>query len=303
MKEKNKIVSLSYNAMFKAIFRNNKKILSQLVQSIFDYLKLSINVIDKNLEIVNNELWISNAKDKQLVCDYRIKISDDIELNIEINRTYYSGLEERNLCYCFKIYCDHFKAGDDYSEFKKYLLVQVNFNNFANLDNEPVKEFFLLDPRNPKNYLTKNICIINVDIDSCLKKFYNDGVSELSSLERFGAMLKTDYLEDITDIAKGLIGMEEKKEFLEQIKDASKDKEVLKAIKLEDNIEYRFKLVEEDALKRGIEKGVEQGMEQGIEQNKVDVIIQLLKNNASLALISNVTGKSIDEIKKISKEL
>ena len=291
VKEKTKIVSLSYNAMFKAIFRNNKKILSQLVQSIFDYLKLSINVIDKNLEIVNNELWINNAKDKQLVCDYRIKINDDIELNIEINRTYYSGLEERNLCYCFKIYCDHFKAGDDYSEFKKYLLVQVNFNNFANIDNEPVKEFFLLDPRNPKNYLTRNICIINVDIDSCLKKFYNDGVSELSSLERFGAMLKTDYLEDITDIAKGLIGMEEKKEFLEQIKDASKDKEVLKAIKLEDNIEYRFKLVEEEALKRGIEK------------EKLSTIRNMLKNNFDFEIISIATGKSIDEIKKISKEI
>ena len=68
------------------------------------------------------------------------------------------------------------------------------------------------------------------------------------------------------DLQKIIINMKEKKEFLEQIKDASLDKEVLKAIKLEDNIEYRFKLVEEDALKRGIEQGIERGIEQGIEQ-------------------------------------
>ena len=89
--------------------------------------------------------------------------------------------------------------------------------------------------------------------------------------------------------------MKEKKEFLEQIKNASQDKEILKAIKLEDNIENRFKLVEEDALERGIEKG--------IEQKTIDVIMQLLKNNANLSLISDVTGKSIEEIKKIAKEI
>ena len=31
--------------------------------------------------------------------------------------------------------------------------------------------------------------------------------------------------------------------------------------------------------------------------------MQLLKNNANLSLISDVTGKSIEEIKKIAKEI
>ena len=80
---KTKIISLSYNAMFKAVFGNNKYMLSLLVQSILDYCKLNINVMDKELIVKNNELSISNANDKQLVCDYLIKVNEDMDLNID----------------------------------------------------------------------------------------------------------------------------------------------------------------------------------------------------------------------------
>ena len=87
----------------------------------------------------------------------------------------------------------------------------------------------------------------------------------------------------------------EKDKFLKQVVDMSKDKDVQDAIRLEDNIEYRFKLVEEDALERGIT--------QGIEQNTIDIIKEMLKNNATLEFISTVTGKSIQEIKEIENSI
>ena len=48
--------------------------------------------------------------------------------------------------------------------------------------------------------------------------------------------------------------MEEKQEFLDGIKKISEDKEMLKAVKLEDSIDYRFELVREEAEQRGILK-------------------------------------------------
>ena len=294
MDNKIKIVSLSYNCMFKSIFGNNKYMLSKLVQSILDYCELNINVMNKELIMINNELPLNNVNDRQLVCDYRIKIDDNTELNIESNRTHYPGLEERNMCYCFKIYCDHFNAGDDYDKFEKYFLVQVNFNNFSNPENDTIKDFYLLDVKNAKNYLTKNVCFINVDIASCFKKFYNENkLKEMSNLEKFGAMLKTDYLEDISNILWSMIDMKNRNKFLKQVEDMSKDKDILEAIKLEDNIEYRFDLVREEAE--------QQGFERGIEQNTIEMIQQMLKNDASLDFISKVTGKTIEEIKEIEK--
>ena len=123
----------------------------------------------------------------------------------------------------------------------------------------------------------------------------------MSILEKFGAMLKTDYLEDISNVLRSMNNMskKEKDNFLNQVKDMSKDKDILDAVKLEDNIEYRFDLVREDALERGIS----QGITQGAEEKTKDIIKEMLKNNATLKFISNVTGKSIGEIKEIENSI
>ena len=77
---KTKIPSLSYNAMFKAVISNNKIILSKLVEAILEYWNLNIDIKDKELIIKTNELPLNNFKDKQLICDYIIKLSDFIDL-------------------------------------------------------------------------------------------------------------------------------------------------------------------------------------------------------------------------------
>ena len=289
--KKTKIISLSYNAMFKAVFYENKKVLVSIIQAIFDYCNFKVEIKEENLFIRNNELPIGNATDKQLVCDYIIKIDDNTDLNIEINRTSYPGLVERNMTYSFKIYCDHFKAGDKYIEFSKYSLLQVNFNNFENPDKRCINKFFLIDTDNIGNYLSKNLCILNIDIASCFKLVYNnDKLDEISMLERLSAILFPDTLEDISSIIRSdIMDKETKKEFLEDVVKKSKDKDIEEAVKLEDNIDYRFKLMEEDALNRGIEQSI----------NKT--IKNMLANNFDLEIISKCTGKSIEEIKIIQK--
>lgn len=114
----------------------------------------------------------------------------------------------------------------------------------------------------------------------------------MSDLEKIGAILYTSYLEDISYILESdMIDMEEKNKFLNDIKDKSSDKDILRVLKFEDSIDYRFNLVEEDALKRGIE------------QNTKITIINMLKNNLDLKTISKVTNKSIKEIKEIANSL
>lgn len=297
VKEKTKIVSLSYNAMFKAIFSSNKYMLSRLVQTILDYLELDINVMDKELIIKNNELSLNNVHNKFLVCDYFIKIDEQLELNIEMNKSYYTGLEERNIAYCFKIYGDHFRSGDDYDKFKQYFLFQINFNNYKNPDDEAIKEYYIIDTKNPKNYLTKNVFFVNVDIAKCFDLVYNeDKLKEMSDLIKFGALFSTTYLEDISYILEKVgIDMANKKEFLDDIVEKSKDEEVLTSMKFEDSLDYRFNLVEEDALKRGLEEGTRLGLE----QKTKETIISMVENQIPLNVISKVTNKSIKEIEEI----
>lgn len=118
----------------------------------------------------------------------------------------------------------------------------------------------------------------------------------MSDLERFGAILYANNLEDISDILESdMIDMEEKNKFLDDIKNKSSDKDILRILKFEDNIDYRFDLVREEALDIGIS--------QGIEKNTKETILSMIKNDASLEFVSKVTGKSIEEIKEIANSI
>ena len=55
---KHKIPNLSYNAMFKAVFSNNKYLISKLVEAILDYYKINIDIKGKEL-IINSLPLIS----------------------------------------------------------------------------------------------------------------------------------------------------------------------------------------------------------------------------------------------------
>ena len=149
--------------MFKAVFSNNKVILSKLIEAILEHSYINIDIKDKEFIIKNNELPIDNYHDKQLICDYIIKLDNINDLNIELNRKQYPGVVERNMTYSFKIYYEHFNRGNEYSEFKKYNLIQVNFNKFKNPNNKSINKYYLLDANDSKNFLSKSICIINID--------------------------------------------------------------------------------------------------------------------------------------------
>lgn len=103
-------------------------------------------------------------------------------------------------------------------------------------------------------------------------------------------MIYCETLEDISYVLKDKIfNMEEKNKLLNNIKDVSSDKDILKAVKLEDNIDYRFEAV--------LEQEIEQGREESTKSN----IINMLKENIKVDVISKINGKSIEDINKIAK--
>ena len=62
-------------------------------------------------------------------------------------------------------------------------------------------------------------------------------------------------------------------------------------------------LVREESRRIDHEDGFNEGIEQGIEQKTIDVIKSMLSNNLDLEIISNVTGKTKEEIEKIKSDM
>lgn len=56
----------------------------------------------------------------------------------------------------------------------------------------------------------------------------------------------------------------------------------------------------EEGIERGIEQGIEQGIEKGIEKNTRETAIKMIKNGLDLRLIADITGLSIEELKRLS---
>jgi len=60
---------------------------------------------------------------------------------------------------------------------------------------------------------------------------------------------------------------------------------------------------EEEIRKEGIKQGINQGIEQGIDKGIEETIINMLKENIDIEVISRVTNKTKEEILEIKNKL
>ena len=78
-------------------------------------------VISKDMVISNNELSVEVYDEKKMRTDILVEIEKNI-INLEMNRTYYEGLFEKNSAYHQKLMVEQYKSGEEYDIKKKQLL-------------------------------------------------------------------------------------------------------------------------------------------------------------------------------------
>ena len=143
-----------------------------------------------------------------------------------------------------------------------------------------------------------SINIIHIDVYKCYKLVYNKtNLDENSKMEKLVTCLASTSLFEISSIlGSDILEMKEKEKFLNDIaSSSSQDEDVTKALPFEESIDYRFELLEQDALEKGIE--------QGIKQNRDEIIEKMLKKNMDIKVISEIANISLEEVEKIAKSL
>ena len=88
-----------------------------------------------------------------------------------------------------------------------------------------------------------------------------------------------------------MLSMEEKKSFINKIRELNDDEKVVKDWVWEENTRIRYN------------NDIVAAEEQGIESNKREIIVSMLKEQASYEFIEKVTGKTIEEIKEIEDSI
>ena len=111
-KNKTKLMDLTYDFMFKAVFGNatNMKALTLLISN---YFKIDFNEIEGKVRIMNSELLKNDKKDKKKCVDIIVEINDNEILNIEMNANRgneWSTTIERNTAYICKIFSEQYRS-------------------------------------------------------------------------------------------------------------------------------------------------------------------------------------------------
>ena len=323
--------------MFKIFFSRNKKLLLSLAQTfIFEPKGKMIKSLEMKNKL-GGENWLKEVEmalrnpaiyprfsgGKKIVLDILATLNTGETVNIEMQTISHAHLWERILYYWSEIYGLDFKSGESYGTLKPaYSLVFVNFP-FLEGKLKPlargvpkvpaesaVHSFSIRSDRPPHFILTEHLGITVVDLSrfSMPKGDFKEIVDMMSAWCYFikGSSCLTEEGRKVLFKQSEVFKMAEV-----ALKDLSVDSSVRVLEKLRekwvsDQVTH-FEYAEQKGMKKGMEKGKAEGMQEGMEKGKAEgmqaekqvVALNMLKSGFDTAVIAEMTGLSIDEIKKL----
>ena len=147
-----------------------------------------------------------------------------------------------------------------------------------------------------KNYniiINDKIIFISIYVPNLRKKMYNQGIENLSEEERYLLGL----IEPDINLSKELGG--EIDIMIEYVNEAG---EVTMGTNFGESYDKEWALKDEER-REGIKEGRREGLKVGREEGIKSSAINLLKNGASLELISKSLGYSIEKLEEMKKEI
>ena len=276
-----KVIPGTTDTMFKIVMTSCKSYLTFLISEF-----TNTNESVRNIIIQNNELPLSNAKERKKISDFIAKVDKSL-INFEMNSEYFDGLLIRNQAYLGKLEGESLNASESFSNMQRFL--QVNFNDFTHFKSDsPILEFVYTDIVNGE-IETENLKKYHISLPKLEKKYYNG--DKLSKLEKALLILKLDKVKDLEEISKG---DKDLMEAVERIKDATfdintiglYDAELDRKWREEAKIAYYNKLARKD------------GREEGREEEQSSIITNMLSNGITPIKITEMTGIPLEKVKR-----
>ena len=256
----------------------------------------------RSVEILTPFNYKENNEDKETIVDVKCITHSGTVVIIEIQLQGNSRFPERILYYWASNYSKLLKHGEKYDALTP--VISINLLNFNLDDANNIYSCYMIYEMNNKKLLTDHLQIHIIE----LKKFkYNILKSDLNCWLKFFT-IKNNKEIIMSELVKEKPIMEEvQRKYNNFIKNSLMMNEYYKReaylygnqIMLEEErrlgIEEGFK----KGIEQGIEKGIEKGIEQGIKENQILTVKNMKNRNIDIALISDVTGLSIEEIEKL----
>jgi len=288
-------IPLTSDSMFKTVMRQNSEIFKDFL---IKTMNIDINEEEDNvLYFLDKELIKVSIKEKGKTMDFNVSIGKGLIISVEVNKSKYSAVKIRNDFYFERLDMMQVEVGDNYNDINNKDLYQLNLN--ANLEEEKVKKRILVeyDVLNNVEYDNRKRKFI-INLVNYKNMFYNDD-NKMKDEEIFMAGLMSGSFTEMYNIMSQILAPKELDKFMESVVNMCRDIESIH----EWQKEKLDALVKENEIEEARASGLKQGLSQGIEENTITIIKNMLEKNYSYKDVSDITNKTIKEIKEIEKSI
>jgi len=287
---------------FKHIFgtEDNKVLLISFLNDILDIDNKIVDITYRNLE----KLGLSII-DRRAIFDIYCTDEKGNNFIVELQRSKQKYFRDRSVYYTsFPIQEQSKKGSWDYRLEKIFFIGILEFEMDNNNSDDYLTKVQLVDVKN-KNIFYDKLTYYYIEMPKFKKReeelsthleYWIWYLNNLVTIDKIPSKLKEDkVIKQAFDVAKFLA--------------LSKDEQLAYQLDLKAKLDYQNVMnyakdyAREQGREQGIEEGLEQGREEGREQGKKEQNIQVakisLKQNIDIAIISTITGLTIDEIKNL----
>ena len=293
MTKEKKFYSLANDSVFKNVFYRDDNLLKRFLTDILSVFYDNVDI--KNFKVLNTELTKDRLYIRNKVVDILVDIGTKV-INIEVNVKYDDYRIYRNFFYLASSTIGSMKKDMNFVDVKEH--VQFNFNFKKNYKNGyKISKYGDLSTGEVTIPFMKTI---DIDVDYYKDKWYNSGKPR-EYYEQFKSIIMFGLTEE------ELKNLKDSDDYMKKIKDdvikLNRDPIFYQAMTDEEDREMIEKSIfisgKQEGIKQGIEQGINQGTRQGIEENQKNIVKKMKEKNYSIEDIKEITGLSIEEIKKI----
>ena len=270
------------------------KVVKKLFTSFSGYQYLArivCEVLDLPSELFSFQIFHPSVGVNENVVNSEVDLiieDDEAIVNIEINTSNSRSIQNKNTAYFCHLILKQIKTSKDYDKVLKKVY-QINLNSYDVSHKERFVTRSRLIDVETKEEVHPILEIVDVYLAKIIKTDYTIIKERNNSLEYLLYLLVCNDEKILRVVYEG---------------DSLMEKMVDEAKELTDNFDSLL-YYDYDELKKqeAYELGEASGVGQGIEQNKVEIALNMLRENTNSDFICRVTGLSLDEVEKLRKGL
>ena len=281
------LIPLSYDRAFKSVFKINLDILKDFLKVI-----IPININDNDsINLLDSEIPVTSKNEYKRTVDILVVINNKIFIDVEMNKSKFEYVSERNFSYGDIISTRVIEMGEDINNLKYKYVYQLNLNE-SPYEDILEDDIVLYGLKSHKIY-NSNRHTLTKALELYRNLYYNEGNRNKEVI--WYTMLTSRTFSELYELARQVLDEDKVQKLMEAVINMSKDEFIIH----EWQKEKMDALVKHNELEGAKKEGKNIGFEEGSNNKAKEIAKNLLKENIDIQIISKTTGLAKEDIQAL----